>query len=305
MSLRVFSVQLNTQKKAPAPSDRKLQSFLFRGGSMEYILYMDESSKGGPFYGNFYGGALVRSIHLDQVIALLENKKRSLNMFKEVKWQRVTPNYLNKYIDLVDTFFYLISSDLVKLRVFFTHNYVQPIGLTTEQKDNEFTLLYYQFLKHSFGLQYSNNSGEPVSLKLYFDILPVPANEKQKFMAYVLGLQNWQEFKSAQILICPENVAEVDSDQHVILQMMDIVLGAIHFRLNDFHKAVDPITGSRGKRTIAKETLYNHINGRIRKIYPNFNIGLATGIKGDPSNHWRHPYRHWRFEPYNNKTDHA
>ena len=29
---------------------------------MEYIIYMDESNDKGPFYGNFYGGALVHPL---------------------------------------------------------------------------------------------------------------------------------------------------------------------------------------------------------------------------------------------------
>ena len=39
------------------------------------------------------------------------------------------------------------------------------------------------------------------------------------------------------------------------MQCLDIVLGAMAFRLNDMHKEKRPDTNRRGKRTIAKEKL--------------------------------------------------
>ncbi|BCJ87503.1 hypothetical protein skT53_24880 [Effusibacillus dendaii] len=55
-----------------------------------------------------------------------------------------------------------------------------------------------------------------------------------------------------------------------------------------------------GKRTIAKEKLYKHINKRIREIYPNFNIGISAGTK-NIHDRWLHPYRHWLFVPSQHK----
>ncbi len=66
-------------------------------------------------------------------------------------------------------------------------------------------------------------------------------------------------------------------------------LGAMAFRLNDKHLVKPPGQVRRGKRTIAKEKLYKHILGRIRQLYPNFNIGESTGMQGDRANRWRTP----------------
>ena len=81
------------------------------------------------------------------------------------------------------------------------------------------------------------------------------------------------------------------------MQCLDIVLGAMAFRLNDMHKEKRPDTNRRGKRTIAKEKLYKHINKKIREIRSNFNIGISTGIDGDHQNRFIHVYRHWLFIP--------
>ncbi|GAX89118.1 DUF3800 domain-containing protein [Effusibacillus lacus] len=268
---------------------------------MEYILYMDESAKEGPYYGNFYGGALVRSTDYDYVIDQLSGKKKELHLFKEVKWQRVTLPYLTKYIELIDVFFDLIQQDLVKMRVMFTHNYRRAINLSKDQVDNTFTMLYYQFFKHAFGLKYSNPTpSREIGLRLYFDELPVAPANRDIFKDFIHGLQWSEDFRSANLSIERHNITEVKSDEHVILQYMDIVLGAMYFRLNNLHKEKPEGSRIRGKRTIAKEKLYKHINKRIRNIYPNFNIGISTGVRSY-EDRWNHPYRHWLFVPSEHK----
>lgn len=69
------------------------------------------------------------------------------------------------------------------------------------------------------------------------------------------------------------------------------------FRLNDKHKEKPPGQQRRGKRTIAKEKLYEFIRAQICRLYPRFNIGETTGKGGEWANLWNHPYRHWKFVP--------
>ena len=77
----------------------------------------------------------------------------------------------------------------------------------------------------------------------------------------------------------------------------------MQFRLNNLHKVKPEGSYRRGKRTIAKEKLYKFINKQIREVYPNFNIGISTGLQGDIKNRWEHPYRHWSFVPSKHKRD--
>lgn len=262
---------------------------------LQYVIYMDESAKEGKFYGNFYGGALIRSTDLLPITEELSALKQSLNLYGEVKWQKVTSQYLPKYLQLTNRFFDFIERDLIKIRIMFTHNYREPTNLTREQIDNTFTQLYYQFFKHAFGLQYSNpDSMNQVSLRLYFDELPINPSQKQNFKKFIVGLGRSADFLSANLLIRDEDIAEVRSHDHIILQCMDIVLGSMYFKLNDMHKEKTAGSYYRGKRTIAKEQLYKFINKRIRVIYPGFNIGISTGIRS-PEDRWRHSYRHWEF----------
>jgi hypothetical protein len=264
---------------------------------MEYIVYCDESEKSSSRYSNFYGGALIRSQDINEVVNCLEKRKQELNLHGEVKWQKVTEPYLEKYCSLMDEFFELVKKDKVKVRIMFTDNFFQPKNLQSYHREHEYFILYYQFIKHAFGLRYSNESDTPINIRIYFDKLPDTHEKRELFKDFVHGINRWPEFKRAKIHILRDQLAEVTSHKHVALQCLDVVLGAMQFRLNDKHKIKPAGAKRRGKRTIAKEKLYKHINAKIREIYPRFDIGITTGLQGNIANRWKHPYRHWLFIP--------
>lgn len=270
---------------------------------MEYILYFDESDAKGKYYSNFYGGALVAFNELEEIDSLLNKRKQELGLYGEIKWSKVSSQYLDKYKDIMSYFFNFIKQNKVKIRIMFKPNCYEAQNLTKEQRDNEYFLLYYQFCKHAFGLQYSNPDKEKMYIRMYFDKLPDTKEKILNFKEFIYNLQYQGIFWDNNIKIRKDDIVEVISHDHVILQCMDIILGAMQFRLNDKHLEKVPGTNRRGKKTIAKEKLYKHINKLIREIYPNFNIGISTGRQGDDSNSWKHPYRHWEFIPSNSEYD--
>lgn len=270
---------------------------------MEYRIWCDESVKRGKYFSNFYGGVLVRSRDFRQVTSVIEQVCQQHHLKDEVKWQRVTSQYLPKYMALIDAFFDLVEADLVKVRIMFTQNANRPVGLSAAQESNEYFLLYYQFIKHAFGLKYSNLTDRPIYVRAYFDELPDRLNKRQVFKEYIKGLQTTRDFQLARIKFRKTDITEVDSRSHRLLQCLDVVLGSMAFRLNDGHKEKPPGALRRGKRTVAKEKLYRHINKRIRRILPGFNCGSSTGLRGGHENQWLHPYRHWLFVPTDREVD--
>ncbi len=268
-----------------------------------YYIWFDESDKEGEFYSNFYGGILIKSEHLEKVLQMMKCIVEEVGLSgEEVKWQKVNQYTFDKYIRLVDFVFELLENGFAKIRIFFRNNQFIPTGLTKEQKRNEFSLLYYQFIKHSFGLQYSNPTKRPVKLKLFIDDIPLKGEDKRIFESFLYKLNTDDVFNKGNIILAKGDIREVDSKKHLPLQLMDLILGAICFRLNDKHKIKDPETNRRGKRTKLKEQLYKHINSRIRKIKPGFNIGESTATIL-PSDKWEYPYMHWSFKPSNNIRD--
>lgn len=267
---------------------------------MQYVIYADESDAKGLYFSNFYGGVLVRSTDLQAVTGAIQAAKAANNLFKEVKWQKVTELYLDKYIALMNVFFDLVREERVKVRIMFTQNAQVAVGLSPRHHRDKYHILYYQFIKHAFGLKYSEI---PATVRVYLDTMPCSREQSLEFSRYLVGLNQTRDFRDAGIVIDANQVAEVRSHDHDLMQCLDVVLGAIQFRLNDKHKLKPEGSARRGSRTIAKEKLYRLISERIRDIYPNFNIGSSTGRGDEPGNVWKHPYRHWKFMPTEYEID--
>jgi len=267
---------------------------------MEYILYCDESSSDGPKYSDFFGGWIINSVDLKNVENALNAKKDELNLHGEIKWTKVTAQYLEKYIAMVDLFFDFIRDGKVKVRIMFRNNEDRPSNYhDRHSNDDKYFKLYYQFLKNAFGLKNIPAELGDVYIRVYLDQLPDTKEKCDAFKAFVRNLPNIRDFENVRerIHIRDGDVVDVCSHKHILLQCTDIVLGAMYFRLNDLHLEKPENSRTRGKRTIAKEKLYKHINARIRELLPGFNIGVSTGDRGYENPKWELPYKHWKFIP--------
>lgn len=264
---------------------------------MEYIIYSDESVSQGELFSDFFGGALVTNRDFNEVNAALEARKCELNLMGEIKWTKVSVNYLEKYKQMMDLFFSFIKQNKVKLRIMFQESGHSYSPLHQDQIVNRYHLLYYQFIKHAFGLVYHDGPvGETVYLKLYFDKMPVSIQENDAFKAHIAYLQNLWQFRKARIVIRPDDIAEIDSHKHSIQQCMDIVLGAMAFRLNNKHLEIPPGASEPGHKTRAKEALFNHILELIKDAdgITDFDISKTT-LPDKVRDRWIIPYRHWKF----------
>lgn len=193
-----------------------------------------------------------------------------------------------------------LAANKVKMRIMFQQNSVSDkvtSNFTKEEHEESYFKLYYQFIKHAFGLKYSNKLGEEINIRLFFDQFPDKKEKIERFKEFIYRLQFSDDFMDANLKIRYDDIVEVVSHDHVILQCADIVTGAIFFKLNKLNLEKNPETNRRGKRTIAKENLYKHIYRRICEIRPRFNIGVSTSIDGDSYNRWEYPYQHWLFTP--------
>ena len=270
---------------------------------MSFLVYCDESVSKGKYYSNFYGGLIVRAAHADRLNQLLTVAANEAGLHKEIKWSKVSAGpYLDKYKTLMDHFFHYVATGHIRIRLFFRKNSYETTGLSLEQRERRFTLLYYQFLKHSFGFNvYRSDDEEKAPIGLRLDLLPDKKEHVRDFKAH-LGRLSFNH-----CYINKDDIAEVDSKKHLLLQCLDVVLGSVAFRLNDLHKEKPPGAVRRGKKTIAKEKLYKHIQRQVQELYSSkhprfynrqFNMGDSTGI-GYVSEPWDGPFRLWSFIPAN------
>lgn len=264
--------------------------------ALDYLIYCDESLSKGQFFSHFYGGALVRSKDYVKVKESLDTRKNELNLLGEIKWTKVSSNYLDKYKEMMDLYFRFIKDGKIKVRIMFqaTDQIVHKLS-----DSMQYHLLYYQFIKHAFGLPYRDEyQGQAVNLKLFFDEIPDTREQNDDFKAHLCYLQELQQFKKANIRIQHDDISEIDSHKHSIQQCMDIILGAMAFKLNNLHLKIPLGATEPGKKTKAKEALFKHILELIQDVdeVEIFRIEEST----TPDNakcRWSTPYRHWRFVP--------
>ncbi len=120
----------------------------------EYLLFCDESDRRGPFYSNFYGGVRVPASQLAEVDSALRQARTHLGLTSEIKWEKVGPGIVDRYQHFISVFFDQLIARRAFMRMMFTHNARVAVGLTRDQLSESYYLLYYQFLKHGFGLAY-------------------------------------------------------------------------------------------------------------------------------------------------------
>jgi hypothetical protein len=263
----------------------------------EYIIFCDESDREGKYYSNFYGGLIVGASQYMRVSAVLDKIKQEQHLFGDVKWEKVSEQYLPKYVALMRAFFAEVTAGNVKVRIMFRQKAFRPTGLTREDYEMRYFKLYYQFIKHAFGLALVPRMSGGIRLRLYFDRLPETREKTEMFKGFIHAIQTTRTFAASGITLDRQDITEVRTRDHVLLQCLDTVLGSMAFRLNDKHKQKLPGSRVRGRRTRAKEALYRFMLGEIRGLLPGFNIGVTTGSRGDPASRWNQPYRHWCFQP--------
>lgn len=261
-----------------------------------YYIWTDESDSTGKYYANFYGGILIQSKHYEEVLQRLMVVVKEVGLEnEEIKWQKVNDYTEERYKKIIDVLFELLREGKAKIRIFFRHRQFKAFELNSEQRRHEYQILYYQFIKNDFGLIYSNPKGKNVRVRLLIDDMPLKGPDRDVFLKAIYHLNDLIQFQKANIHIHDGDVAEVNSKKHLPLQVMDVILGSMCFRLNDKHKERG-IDGKRAKRNIVKERLYKHILKKIWELHPGFNIGIITPIT-KKSDLWEQPYLHWNFVP--------
>jgi hypothetical protein len=265
----------------------------------EYIIFCDESEKKGAYFSNFYGGVRVGAKQLLPATNRLNALKQELGITSEVKWSKTDLTNGDRYRKIVTAFFDEIAAKRLVMRMMFTQNALTAKGLTAEHHSQAYYILYYQFLKHGFGLRHMPPHLTPPRLRVYLDEIGDTKEQLAKFRGFIAGLAQDVYIRKTGLTIAEEDITEVRSHDHVILQCLDVVLGSIAFRLNDKHLARDPNTRRKGNRTKAKEQLYKTVRAEIARVTgkTHFNVGSSTGLSVMPVGRWSDGYLHWLFRP--------
>lgn len=253
--------------------------------STKYIIVSDESSKNGQFYSYFYGGCILKESLYENISNELDSYKAFLNLH-EIKREKINPLNVGNYKKVIDMFFRYVRAGDIKLRVMYCPN--KNLNQFRHGQDELYSKFYYTFYKRAFSLFYAR---EDINLKIFMDEFPESLKSKDKLSKVLISsLIKISRKNDNKVSLYKENIVQVDSKEHVILQCVDIVVGVIDFYLNTTEEQ------RKSKRAKAKIEMFLHIyNNYILELCPNFNFDISTGYFNCYSA-WLSPYKHLVFK---------
>lgn len=277
-----------------------------------YEIYADEAwTHGGqPLnrYWCFFGGIFGPESSLDQLNTELAKIKAAHSIKAEIKWSDVRANNVACCTEMVDCLIRHLRSNNIRYRQMFLDRALVRIARPGEAGVSELTAqfkLFYQFLKHAFGLRY---------------LPPAPAGDSYRIL---IRLDNHSSLKHKNDLAgfvqhlpafwgrsdMKIEVTFLNSTKNNRLQICDVMMGAAGSHGNKAHKRRRP--GQRGmtEKQKIKHGLAMHIYNQLRQLDADergshaFNWFETTGLQGDICNTYLMKARMWKFKPERYQVD--
>lgn len=270
----------------------------------KYQIFADEAwTHGTPppnRYHCFFGGILGLESDVDRLQTDLLKIKSKYGINQEVKWSNVAFKNVDYYHELIDCLKHHILNSNIKYRQMFRDRAYHPVVSSEQPEKTELDiqfLIYYQYLKHSFGCQYIPYDPTGTTIIVRLD---GHSSERHKS-----ELKNYLEklpeiWKRPDIIV---RVTYVNSKNSMRLQVCDLLMGAAGYYGNKFHlRRANNKRGMTEKQKLKRDMssyIYNTIReiDKITRGSKAFNWFESTGFSGERSNHFEHSLRIWKFIP--------
>lgn len=185
---------------------------------MKYNIYCDESCHLEHDKQKYMvlGGIICEKSNKNKIKRdIIEIKRRNnIKEKAEIKWNKVSPSKLNYYKEIVDYFF---SSNDLRFRALIIDKTQLRHEKFNQTHDDWYYKMYYQLLLNLVEPKQENY--------IYLDIKDTKSAKK------VEGLKQYLSFKlmdyEFEII---KNIQSINSQESVIMQMADLLIGAIGYR---------------------------------------------------------------------------
>lgn len=267
---------------------------------IKYQIFADEAwthQQPQNRYHTFFGGIFGRESSTDILSAeLLKIRAESKFKNQEVKWSTLSVANFDYYKKLVDCIFRHISNKKIKYRQMFldrSFHYDGENGLS--ELDVQYKL-YYQFIKHSFGIQHLPNDDIEILIRLDGHSSQKHKDNLQRFVQIEIPNKIGRDNISL-------NVTYIDSRKHINLQVCDVLMGSAGYYGNKYHKRRENNKRGMTEKQRIKYEFAKYIYDQLRITDANdrgskaFNWFESTGIDGDSRNTLNHNIRIWKFIP--------
>ncbi len=265
----------------------------------EYAVITDESERTGRRYSYFYGGLLIPKASVQQSRALLSLFASKCGLSGEIKWTKTGPHNLEAYIRMASAFIVLVEEGVCRLRVAYNSNqHLHAASARRRNREALYLKLYYNFILRGFALTRANLPPNSKDLTFLMDRLPVGVEDGETFSKILCKIPNQWYLTQCKVTDSPftvshQNICEIDSAACLLLQMVDMVTGAMFSLANEVCN--QPGSGMETKRGRAKSILSQHILALLKQLTrcPNLTVHQNSQVSGS----WFDvPYRHWIVE---------
>lgn len=196
----------------------------------------DNSGSNGPQY-TLFGGLKLPQNNREYLKNEIKDIRIKHSIFNEFKWDNVSPNKLDFYIDLIDLFF--AHQDLYFKVILIDAKVVDH----DKYNDSDQELGYYKFYYILIKNWIRNNSDE------YFVFLDQKTNKNPNRL---------HELKRITNLVRGRNpikiMQEINSKESDLLQLQNIIMGAVAYKFNQTEGTSE-----------AKKSLISHIENKLQR----------------------------------------
>lgn len=195
---------------------------------MLYNIYCDESRQSKDRY-MVLGGLIIPAREVEIFNATMKNFREEQKMFSELKWTKVSNQKIKEYKRFVDYFFALNNSDKLHFHCIIVDNHqVNHRKFNKGDKELGFYKFYYQLLLHCFGKDYCRDVDDRFIVHLDQRTSSYPLSKLKLILNR--GINKKYLISSAPF----RSIEPKDSKLSELIQMNDIIIGAIGFQKNGY-----------------------------------------------------------------------
>lgn len=264
----------------------------------ETIVYCDTSATAGDRYSNFVGVLLIGSGHLDGTLGALRMLHQRIGITETLKWSSVNGDNLRHCQQMTSALFHCIREGHVKLRLFYRANRTPLTPALEERIGGVPSQLLLRLLGQGVGFQHRSRTPSPLRLRLYFGSFPRTRPQISQFRRCFMQLQEDPKWAPLCLQVREQDISGVAQADHLFLQLLDLVLGSLNYRVNV--ATVAGLIGSRqaGTQPQAKRRLSFHVSTLFQQLQPGYNPRISTPNRDALMHFWTLPYRQWCYVPH-------
>lgn len=199
---------------------------------MHYHIYCDESSTTTGTY-MVIGGIIFPANNDASIRQGISDKKNELGLIHEVSWDSISKSVVDRYIKLIDYFFYLIENGKICFKAIIVDKTQYDNKRYRNVNDTPFYKMYFQLLYHKFCKVWHSKNEQSK-----FIVMPDEKSSNISLLNLKDYLNNSIKYFLSTSDMVSDIIPQISKDSEVI-QIVDLYIGCLSYFKNDYHLRPD------------------------------------------------------------------